>query len=245
MGDVLAKIKSKLKELMQQEEVPIQFADSGPTVIMVAGGEFRRSLLAPIARSQLIAGVASAFAVVIAAAMLYLPTLGVFSLVPVLGVGFLLRLHGQLGKEHHDLRRIHGFTKAISGRNSLDIGLRELSSILRFRVAAVIVQGETGEFNARVYIDDRYTDEKLRTSAVPAESTDKLTIIEPGSSGLLGGFVQQLGGTRGLGLSIAEAPNVATAAAISNALAQLIGTPVRRLPMTAERVWSTMEKGRG
>jgi xanthine dehydrogenase molybdenum-binding subunit len=39
---------------------------------------------------------------------------------------------------------------------------------------------------------------------------------------------------------IAEAPNVATAAAISNALAGLIGRPVRHLPMTAERVWETM-----
>ena len=36
---------------------------------------------------------------------------------------------------------------------------------------------------------------------------------------------------------LAEAPNVATAAAISNALAQLLGTPLRQLPMTAERVW--------
>jgi CO/xanthine dehydrogenase Mo-binding subunit len=39
---------------------------------------------------------------------------------------------------------------------------------------------------------------------------------------------------------IAEAPNVATAAAISNALAKLLGRPVRRLPMTAERVWETI-----
>ncbi len=37
---------------------------------------------------------------------------------------------------------------------------------------------------------------------------------------------------------IAEAPNVATAAAISNAIAKLIGRPVRQLPMTAERVWA-------
>jgi xanthine dehydrogenase molybdenum-binding subunit len=41
---------------------------------------------------------------------------------------------------------------------------------------------------------------------------------------------------------IAEAPNVATAAAISNALAKLLGRPVRRLPMTAERVWETMSE---
>jgi CO/xanthine dehydrogenase Mo-binding subunit len=39
---------------------------------------------------------------------------------------------------------------------------------------------------------------------------------------------------------LAEAPNVATAAAISNALTQLLGRPVRRLPMTAERVWETI-----
>ncbi len=39
---------------------------------------------------------------------------------------------------------------------------------------------------------------------------------------------------------LAEAPNVATAAAISNALAKIIGRPVRQLPMTAERVWQTL-----
>jgi CO/xanthine dehydrogenase Mo-binding subunit len=39
---------------------------------------------------------------------------------------------------------------------------------------------------------------------------------------------------------LAEAPNVATAAAISNALAKLLGKPVRKLPMTAERVWEAM-----
>ena len=39
---------------------------------------------------------------------------------------------------------------------------------------------------------------------------------------------------------LAEAPNVATAAAIANAIAKLVGAPVRQLPMTAERVWKTM-----
>jgi CO/xanthine dehydrogenase Mo-binding subunit len=38
---------------------------------------------------------------------------------------------------------------------------------------------------------------------------------------------------------LAEAPNVATAAAIANAITAIIGRPVRELPMTAERVWST------
>ena len=42
---------------------------------------------------------------------------------------------------------------------------------------------------------------------------------------------------------LAEAPNVATAAAISNAIAKLVGRPVRQLPMTAERVWEAIVGG--
>ena len=42
---------------------------------------------------------------------------------------------------------------------------------------------------------------------------------------------------------IAEAPNVATAAAIANGIAQLTGAHVRELPMTAERVWQTIQDG--
>ncbi len=37
MGEVLDRVKVKLKELMQQPEEPIQFAPEGPTVIMVCG----------------------------------------------------------------------------------------------------------------------------------------------------------------------------------------------------------------
>jgi CO/xanthine dehydrogenase Mo-binding subunit len=33
---------------------------------------------------------------------------------------------------------------------------------------------------------------------------------------------------------------VATAAAIANAIAKIAGTPIRQLPITAERVWETM-----
>jgi CO/xanthine dehydrogenase Mo-binding subunit len=40
---------------------------------------------------------------------------------------------------------------------------------------------------------------------------------------------------------LAEAPNVPTAAAISNAIAKLVGKPVRQLPMTAERVWEALQ----
>jgi len=40
---------------------------------------------------------------------------------------------------------------------------------------------------------------------------------------------------------IAEAPNVATAAAISNAISKLAGGPITQLPMTAERVWEAIQ----
>ncbi len=41
---------------------------------------------------------------------------------------------------------------------------------------------------------------------------------------------------------LAEAPNVATAGAVANAVAKLVGQPVGRLPMTAERVWNTLRE---
>ena len=51
------------------------------------------------------------------------------------------------------------------------------------------------------------------------------------------------GGPRG-SKGVAEAPNVATAAAIANALAKLIGTPLRQLPMTPERIWAHLQEAR-
>ena len=41
-------------------------------------------------------------------------------------------------------------------------------------------------------------------------------------------------GSKGIG----EPPCVATAGAVANAIAKVIGSPVRRLPMTPERVWA-------
>ena len=69
---------------------------------------------------------------------------------------------------------------------------------------------------------------KLQTCAdAPTVTTEFVQIATPNAGPK---------GAKGL----AEAPNVATAAAISNAIAKLVGTPVRHLPMTAERVWDTM-----
>lgn len=68
-------------------------------------------------------------------------------------------------------------------------------------------------------------DYKLQTAA--DAPTVRVSFVEPGGKGA---------GPRGA-KGLAEAPNVATAAAIANGIAQLIGQPVRQLPMTAERVW--------
>ena len=74
---------------------------------------------------------------------------------------------------------------------------------------------------------------KLQTCAdAPTVTTEFVQIATPNA------------GPRGA-KGLAEAPNVATAAAISNAIAQLIGGPVRHLPMTAERVWETIESNEG
>ncbi len=71
---------------------------------------------------------------------------------------------------------------------------------------------------------------KLQTAADGPNIT--VDFIETGTPG------QGPKGAKGL----AEAPNVATAAAIANAVTKLVGRPVRELPMTSERVWRTMHE---
>lgn len=74
---------------------------------------------------------------------------------------------------------------------------------------------------------------KLQTSADAPEIHTQFVEINTPNAGPRG--------AKGL----AEAPNVATAAAIANAIATIIGRPVRELPMTAERVWLTMNEQAG
>ena len=70
---------------------------------------------------------------------------------------------------------------------------------------------------------------KLQTCAdAPQINTQFVQIVTPDA------------GPRGA-KGLAEAPNVPTAAAISNAIAKLVGHPVRQLPMTAERVWESLQ----
>lgn len=175
-----------------------------PLVIMVAEGELRLSLYAQIGRSQVIAIVASTFAVITAAALVHLPGLGPLALVPVAGVAYLLRLHGRLGKEHHDLRQIHDFAEAIGGRDSLDVGLEQLCAILRLRGAAVAVRSDSGDFIARVRSDDSFLDTALIAREHWVRPPLGVSIVEPDSAGALRDVFDTLGATRGVALSVAE-----------------------------------------
>lgn len=71
---------------------------------------------------------------------------------------------------------------------------------------------------------------KLQTAA--DAPVVRCQFVEPGGPGA---------GPRGA-KGVAEAPNVATAAAIANAIANLTGARLRELPMTAERVWSALHE---
>ena len=57
----------------------------------------------------------------------------------------------------------------------------------------------------------------------------------------VGSFTPDAGprGSKGIG----EPPSVPTAGAVANAIAKVIGAPVCQLPMTPERVWTTMQEG--
>ncbi|MEM9203669.1 MAG: xanthine dehydrogenase family protein molybdopterin-binding subunit [Actinomycetota bacterium] len=71
---------------------------------------------------------------------------------------------------------------------------------------------------------------KLQTAAdAPTVRTQFIEVPDPNAGPY---------GAKGL----AEAPNVPTAAAIANGIAQLLGGPVRQLPMTAERVWMAIDE---
>lgn len=69
MADVLARIKAMLKSLLAQPTAPIRFADSGPTVVMVAGvnGSGKTTSIAKLARlvqsegKQVVLGAADTF----------------------------------------------------------------------------------------------------------------------------------------------------------------------------------------
>lgn len=172
-----------------------------PFVVMLAGGERQPDLLLQMSRTQALSLLSTAFAVVVAAAMMQTKEFLVLGIAPIIGVAVFSRLFGRLSQEHQDLQRIHGFTAATGSRDSLDVGLRELTSILRTRGSALAVATPDGRFAVRALVDDDYID-----LTVPADSlldppgiidlTDGATSTAPRA------LLDELGGSGGLGVRI-------------------------------------------
>ncbi len=125
-----------------------------PGIIMLAEREFRPELFRQIGRGQLILSVEATFSIILAAAMLQTRELVLLGAIPILGIAYLLRIHGRLSREHHDLQYLHGFASALNGPDSLDAGLRQLSGILLARGAALAVVTDNDEIMIRAIIDN-------------------------------------------------------------------------------------------
>ncbi|MFQ5558743.1 MAG: putative bifunctional diguanylate cyclase/phosphodiesterase, partial [Acidimicrobiales bacterium] len=147
-----------------------------PLVIMLFDRELQPGLFAQIGRSHLIALVGATFAVVVAGAILHTPALALFAITPVLGVAGLLHVHGRLSKEHHDLQQLHGFTAAIGGRDSLDAGLRELTSILRTRGSALAIRRDD-TYQVRCFVSGSLIDRQMTASGQPLDLGSGVAVV--------------------------------------------------------------------
>jgi diguanylate cyclase (GGDEF)-like protein len=175
---------------------------SVPIVIMIAENEFRLSLFAQIGRSELIATVSATFGIVTAAAMLDQPWLAIFAIVPLAAVGWLLHKFGRLGKQHHDLQQLHRFTTAIAGRNPVDAGLSELTTILRASAAAIAVRNGDHSFRVVVHRDPARANETIITTAPPTSPQGVVRISAGDARTEAVELLEQLDGQAGLAIAI-------------------------------------------
>ncbi len=131
-------------------------------VIMVVDVKFRPNLFAAVGQSQILAALAGTFTVTALSASVLNPAMIVFALVPVVGVGALMRSTGQLSQRHKDLQQLHGFTRALTnerGPRTVDTGLAELVQIMRSRTAGLLIVSDDDELSTiRVLSDDTFED---------------------------------------------------------------------------------------
>ncbi len=133
-----------------------------PLVIMVVDVKFRPNLFGDVGQSQILAALAGTFTVTALSASVGNPALILFALVPVIGVGALMRSSGQLAQRHKDLQQLHGFTRALTnerGPRTVDTGLAELVQIMRSRTAGLLIVSEDGTPSTiRILADDTFED---------------------------------------------------------------------------------------
>ena len=162
-----------------------------PLVIMTVDAKFRWHLFADIGQSQILAALAGTFTVSAAAVSSNNPNMVVYALIPVLGVGALLRSSGHLAQRFHDLQELHTFTRALTnerGQRTLDTGLVELVQIMRSTSAGLVVVGPTDEPpSIRLLVDDRFAEPdpqplaRLLLAALDNDQITQLTNDDPRS----------------------------------------------------------------
>ncbi len=160
-----------------------------PLVIMTVDAKFRANLFRDVGRSQVLAALAGAFTVTIVASSLIDPYLVLFSLVPLIGLGALLRSTGGLAQRFRDLEQLHGFTRTLTnerGTRTVDAGLAHLVELMRSRTALLVVVGQGDEpSSARALVDDAFVDldpdpiVNLLLDSVSHETAVQLTVDDP------------------------------------------------------------------
>ncbi len=173
-------------------------------VIMVFEGSTKFTMFGQMARGQAIAAISSTFAIVVAAAMMVAPMLLALALLPILAVGSLLRVHGRLGRQHHDLLQLHTFTAAIAGRNSIDIGLEQLATILHTRGTLLAVERDDGGYTARIFVDDRHHDRLLGGRPIDSDIGQVVEVELGENDDAMNSLLQQVGGQRALAASVLD-----------------------------------------
>lgn len=124
-------------------------------VIRIAQGHFQPDLMRQIATSEGLASLAGTFAVTAAASIVIDPMMFLYALIPLTGVGALLRLHGELNQRHKDLLKLHGFSETLAspvGGRVLDTALNDLVQIMRAECAGVVTGPTLDVSDARVRV---------------------------------------------------------------------------------------------
>lgn len=131
-------------------------------VIMVVDATFRPHLFADVGQSQILAALAGTFTVTVASASIACPPVAIYAIVPILGVGMLLRHTGRISQRLKDVQQLHRFTSVLAnerGIRTLDTGLVELAQIMRSRSAGLMITARAGQSaSLRLLDDDRIHD---------------------------------------------------------------------------------------
>ncbi|NND76276.1 MAG: EAL domain-containing protein [Ilumatobacter sp.] len=132
-----------------------------PLVIMAVDVKFRLLLFRDVGKSQALALLAGTFTVTALAASVSSPNIALFALVPLVGVGVLLKTSGNIARHYKDLQQLHIFTRALTderGSSALDVGLAELVQIMRTRSAGLLVLGDDNRpMTLRLLADDEFS----------------------------------------------------------------------------------------